>query len=111
MGLAGQVDAELLEYAGIDLGENDGGVDFQTFQVLQLVDGRLGIGICDARNCQRDQQFVQVQERRVVAAEVVDLHVHDRRDDLGADQFDLIGDARQLLERVEKKRGRSAEQF
>ena len=45
MRLAGQVHAEFLEDAGIDLGEDDGRMDFEAPQVFQLIDSSLGIGI------------------------------------------------------------------
>ena len=61
LGLTGQVDAEFLENARVDLGQDHGGVDFKSLEVLQLIDGRLGVGIGDSRDGERDRQ----EDRRV----------------------------------------------
>ena len=104
MRLAGEVHAELFENARIDLGEDHRGVYFKSLQVFELVDCRLGAGICHTGDGERDQQLVQVQKRSIVASEMVDLHLHDRVDDLRADQLDAVLNARKLFEGVEKQR-------
>ena len=68
-GLAGEVDAEFLEDALVDLGEDDTGVCLQPGQLGDLVQGQLGGGVGDRGDGEGDQQFIQVQERAVVAEE------------------------------------------
>ena len=104
MRLACQVYAELFENARIDLGEDHRGVYFKSLQVFELVDCRLGAGICHTGDGERDQQFVQVQKRSVVTSEVIDLHLHDGLDDLRTDQLDAVFHARQTFEGVEELR-------
>ena len=84
---------------------------FKSLQVFELVDCRLGAGICHTGDGERDQQLVQVQKRSIVASEMVDLHLHDRVDDLRADQLDAVLNARKLFEGVEKQRRGGAQQF
>ena len=102
MRLTSQVDTELLENTRIDLGKDHGRVHFKSLQVLELVDSRLGAGICHPGDSERDQQFIQMQERSIVASEMVDLHLHDRIDDLRTDQLDIVFDARELFEGIEQ---------
>ena len=104
MRLACQVDAELFENARVDLGEDHGRMNLQTLEMLELIDGCLGIGIMNARDSEGDQQLIEMQKGGVVTSEVVDLHLHDRAYEIGADQLDAVRHTGKSLEGVEKER-------
>ena len=79
-------------------------MNLQTLEMLELIDGCLGIGIMNARDSEGDQQLIEMQKGGVVTSEMVDLHLHDRAYEIGADQLDAVRHTGKPLEGVEKER-------
>ena len=109
MRLKRDVDLELLEHILVHVREDDGRVRLAVRELCQLLHGDLGGRVACGADAQRDEHLVGVQAR-VVVAEVFDLQMLDRLDDVGRDERDVLRDAAKVLERVEQAGGARAEQ-
>lgn len=105
--LEGYIDAELLEHLLVDVGEDDGGVRLAALEAVDLVDRVARHRVHDRAYSQRDQHFIRVQAR-IVVAEVLDLEVLDRLDDARSDKLQRLVYPGELLESVQQAgRGRA----
>ena len=109
MRLKRDVDLELLEHILVHVREDDGRVRLTVRELCQLLHGDLGGRVACGADAQRDEHLVGVQAR-VVVAEVFDLQMLDRLDDVGRDERDVLRDAAKVLERIEQAGGARAEQ-
>ena len=100
-GVAGHSDTQLAEQLVVSVGEDDGGMKLATAELAQLFHRFGGVLVCDGADRQRQQQLVGVHTG-VTAAQMLYLQVHDRLNDLGGDQLDLIGNIRDVLEGIEQ---------
>ena len=109
MRLKRDVDLELLEHILVHVREDDGRVRLTVRELCQLLHGDLGGRVACGADAQRDEHLVGVQAR-VVVAEVFDLQMLDRLDDVRRDERDVLRDAAKVLERIEQAGGARAEQ-
>ena len=109
MRLAGQVDAELAVDIRVDLGEYNRGVCLAAAQERERVECFLRGLALDRAHGERDENFVRVQAR-VVVAEDVRLERLYRLDNAGIDEQLLLGLIAEELYRVEQRRRARAEQ-
>ena len=105
--LAGHLDAQPLHDLKVDGGEHDRGVSLAAAEPGKRVQDRSGLRIVSRGSRERDQDLVRV-ETGVLASEVGGLERLDRRDRLRGDDADLMRDAGDDLQGVQKSgRGRS----
>ena len=109
MRLERDVYLELLEHILVHVREDDGRVRLAVRELFELLHGDLCGRVVHRTDAQRDEHLVGVQAR-VMIAEVFDLQVLDRLDDVGRDECDVLRDAAKVLERVEQAGGARAEQ-
>ena len=109
MRLKRDVYLELLEHILVHVREDDGRVRLTVRELCQLLHGDLSGRVACGADAQRDEHLVGVQAR-VMIAEVFDLQVLDRLDDVGRDECDVLRDAAKVLERVEQAGGARTEQ-
>ena len=103
------VHLELFEHVFIHVREDDGRVRLAVRQLFELLHGGLGGRVAHGADAQRHEHLVGVQAR-VVVAQMLDLQVLDRLDDLGRDERDVLRDAAEVFERVEQAGGTRTEQ-
>ena len=84
-------------------------MDLQSCQLRKLIHRFLCIFIRYRSHLKGDQDLIQMQQR-IAVAEVSDLQILQRLDDLRSQQFDLIVNTGELLECIQKHRRRSAQQ-
>ena len=76
------VHLELFEHVFIHVRENDGRVRLAARELFQLLHGDLGGRVAHGADAQRDEHLVGVQAG-IVVAEMFDLQVLDRLNDVG----------------------------
>ena len=101
MRLERDVHLKLLEHVFVHVREDDGRMRLTVRELCQLLHGDLGGRVACGTDAQRDEHLIGVQAR-VVVAEVFDLQVLDRLDDVGRDERDVLRDAAKVLERIEQ---------
>ena len=106
-GFAGQVHAQLLEDVVVYLSQNDRGVYLTAAQTGQMIECQLCNRVGGCRDGQRDQHFVGVQAR-VVVAQPLGLELLDGLDDERGQQRQVVRNVCQMFECVdERSRGRA----
>ena len=108
--LAGYIHLELAEGVLVDAGEDDAGMRLAAGELFELLHGRLRIGIRDRADGEGDEHLVRVQAG-VAVAEMGDLEMLDRLDDLRGDERDLVRNVAERLEGVQEAGGHGAEQI
>ena len=103
------VHLELFEHVFVHVREDDGRVRLAVRELFELLHGDLGGRVAHGADAQRHEHLVGVQAR-VVVAQMLDLQVLDRLDDLGRDERDVLRDAAEVFERVEQAGRARAEQ-
>lgn len=103
-GLAGDIHAELFEYAVVDLGENDGRMRVAVLEIGKRVHCAGGNWIGRGADGERDEHLVGMQAR-VVIAHVIDLQMLNRLDDAGGDELQFVRNIGKHLQRVQQRRG------
>ena len=87
--LAGDVDLELAEGVLVHAGEDDAGVRLAAGELFELLHGDLRRRVRDRAYGESDEHLVRVQAG-VAVAEMGDLEMLDRLDDLGRDERGLV---------------------
>ena len=107
--LAGKVDSKLTVDVVVHLGKNNGGMSLASAQTTEICIRYLcgAVGVC--RNGKRDQRFVRM-ESRIVIAECLDFKLLNGLDDLGIDKLYRSFDVTVDLYRIEKSRRSRTEQ-
>src|SRR5699024_4260269 len=111
LGLAGELEAQLLIGALVGGREDDGAVGLAPVEGGQGVEGGLGLGVLVGRRGQGDQDLVAV-EPGVVGAQVLDLDGLDGLDGALGDEVDAVSpQVGQGLQGVQKGGGGAAHEL
>ena len=108
-GLGGEVNAELAEGVGIDLGKNYGRVHFRVTELGQHLHSLFCIRVACGGDSKCDKHLVGMQTG-VMVAEVFGFEGLNGREYLRGDDIFIVGDIRKSLYGVEKRGGRCTEQ-
>ena len=101
--LTGEINSQLFKDVRIDVGENNAGMRFQTFQIMQMIQSLSRIFICHCRYGEGNQKFIQMHQGSFVTAEMFYFCFHDRFDYLRRKQIDGVVDAGLEFQGIQKQ--------
>ena len=108
-GLTGDIHAQPLEHVVIHGGDDDRRVHVAAVERAELLHGAHGVFIRRGADGQRQQHFIGVQAG-VEALHIAGFEGLNGPDDRRGDELDLVGNAREHLERIEQRSGGGTEE-
>ena len=106
--IAGQIHPEFAECVRVGLRQYHGRMRLATAQFRKIFDRLSGYGVCRRRDRKRDQYFIDMKSR-IVVAEYFDLEFVKRFDDYRREDIHFIADPSEDFQRVDDRRRGSAE--
>lgn len=108
-GVAGEVNAEFLEYLAVDFREHHGGVYLTSAKLRELRQSEAAVFIGLGHDGKGHEHFVGMQAG-VVASEVLHFRGLDRLDHCLRDELHAVVNARKVLDGIEDKGGAGPEE-